>query len=240
MKNLIVFILTLLSVNFSNSQWRKKIKGNGNTIKINRTTQEYNAINVSGWYNVEIVDGKEGNIILKGEENLLEHIETKVQNGNLVIKTKNGINLKSSWNKGITIIVPVETIIAVSLAGSGDIIGKKTIKTDNFSTSMTGSGDITLTIEAKSVKANMSGSGDINLNGLTSNFSANLSGSGDIKAYALKADNVNAVVSGSANIKVSVKEQIKARVSGSGDISYRGNPTKVDTKTSGSGNISKG
>ncbi|MGI9550030.1 MAG: DUF2807 domain-containing protein, partial [Aurantibacter sp.] len=29
-------------------------------------------------------------------------------------------------------------------------------------------------------------------------------------------------------------------VSGSGDINYRGNPEKVDTKTSGSGDISKG
>jgi hypothetical protein len=51
--------------------------------------------------------------------------------------------------------------------------------------------------------------------------------------------NVTANVSGSADIKVTVSEMIQARVSGSGDISYRGNPKKIDTKSSGSGNITK-
>ena len=32
--------------------------------------------------------------------------------------------------------------------------------------------------------------------------------------------------------------KLKARVSGSGDISYSGNPTNKDTKVSGSGDIS--
>ena len=39
------------------------------------------------------------------------------------------------------------------------------------------------------------------------------------------------VVSGSADIKVTVKGNLKARVSGSGDIHYRGNPAKIDSKT---------
>jgi len=86
----------------------------------------------------------------------------------------------------------------------------------------------------------MSGSGDITLNGTAKNFEATISGSGDIKAYGLEADNVEATVSGSADIKVTANKMLKARVSGSGDISYRGNPTKVDTKASGSGDISKG
>ena len=43
---------------------------------------------------------------------------------------------------------------------------------------------------------------------------------------------------GSADIKVTATEMIKARVSGSGDIRYKGNPKKIDTKTSGSGDIS--
>ncbi len=86
----------------------------------------------------------------------------------------------------------------------------------------------------------MSGSGDMNLSGKTIDFEATISGSGDIKAYDLIADNVEATVSGSADIKVTANKMLKARVSGSGDISYRGNPEKVDTKTSGSGDISRG
>ena len=241
MKKLAV-IVCAISISFTaQAQWGKTIKGNGNKVTIERTTQDYDEVSVSGWFDVALVDGKEGRLTIAGEENLLEYIMTEVKDGKLVIKTKKGVNLKTSgWNSGIHITVPVEAIRSVSMAGSGDIVGKTKLTSDTFSTNMSGSGDISLAIESQSLSASMSGSGDIVLSGRTIDFDATISGSGDIEAYNLEADNVSATVSGSADIQVTAKKSLKARVSGSGDISYRGNPEKVDTKTSGSGDISKG
>ena len=241
MKKLSVLLFTGLITLSCSAQWGKTIKGNGNNVTIERSTGDYEGIAVSGWFDVDLVSGNEGEITLQGEENLLEYIITEVKDGKLVIKTEKGVNLKSSsWKSEIRITVPVESISSVSMSGSGDIVGKTKIKSDKFSTAMSGSGDITLDIESNSLSASMSGSGDITLSGTTKDFDATISGSGDIEAYNLEADNVSATVSGSADIQVTAKKSIKARVSGSGDISYRGNPEKVDTKTSGSGDISKG
>ncbi|MEH6771634.1 head GIN domain-containing protein [Maribacter arcticus] len=241
MKKLSVLLFTGLITLSCSAQWGKTIKGNGNNVTIERSTGDYEGIAVSGWFDVDLVAGNEGKVTLQGEENLLEYIITEVKDGKLVIKTEKGVNLKtSSWKSEIRITVPVESINSVSMSGSGDIVGKTKIKSDKFSTAMSGSGDITLDIESNSLSASMSGSGDITLSGSATDFDATISGSGDIKAYNLEADNVSATVSGSADIQVTAKKSIKARVSGSGDISYRGNPEKVDTKTSGSGDISKG
>ncbi|MGB5819408.1 MAG: head GIN domain-containing protein [Saonia sp.] len=243
MRKLATLGLTLLFVITVNAQWGKRVKGNGNVVTIERSTGDYDAIAVAGWFDVDLIDGNEGELTLRGEENLLEYIKTEVKNGKLVIKVENGVNLKpSSWNKdkSIYITVPVESVHTVTLSGSGDVVGKKTLSADYFKTNISGSGDISLSIEAKKVEATMSGSGDINLDGSTTDLEVQVSGSGDIKAYELQAENVNAQVSGSADIKVTANKMIKARVSGSGDISYRGNPEKVDTKASGSGDISKG
>lgn len=241
MKKVITLSLVLLLTVSCSAQWGKRIKGNGNKTTIERSVGEYDAVGLSGWFDLDLVAGKEGEIKLEGESNLLEYIKTEVKNGKLVIKVEKGYNLKpSSWNDGIRITVPIQSINSVSLSGSGDIVGKTTIKTDGFRTAMSGSGDITLDIEANSIDAAMSGSGDINLSGSTIDFEVTISGSGDIKAYDLEADNVDATISGSADIKVTANKMIKARVSGSGDISYRGNPEKVNTKASGSGDISKG
>ncbi len=182
-------------------------------------------------------------MILEGESNLLEHIKTEVKDGKLVIKVAKGVNLQpSSWNKdgGIFITVPVESINEVTLSGSGDTVWEKTIETRNFSTNLSGSGDITLALNAEEVSAAMSGSGDINLSGKTINFEVKISGSGDIKAYDLIADNVKASISGSADISVTANEMLTARVSGSGDIRYKGDPKKIVAKSSGSGDITKG
>ncbi|MET6991101.1 head GIN domain-containing protein [Sediminicola arcticus] len=238
-KNLILGI-SLMCITFTNAQWGKKIKGNGNITTENRNTESYDAIYISGFFDVELIDGQEGKLILKGEENLLEHIITEVKDGKLIIKVEKGMNLSpSSWNQGIFITVPVESVDAVTLSGSGDIVGKKNIETDHFKTDISGSGDISLSVTSNSITASISGSGDITLNGRTGDFDVRVSGSGDVKAYELSAKNVTANVSGSADIKVTVSEMIQARVSGSGDISYRGNPKKIDTKSSGSGNITK-
>jgi hypothetical protein len=227
MKKLVTLSLVLFSV-VATAQWGKKVKGNGKTVTIERSVGDYDAVAVAGWFDVKLVDGNEGELTLKGEENLLEYIKTEVKDGKLVIKTEKGVNLKpSNWNSGIYITVPVESINMVSLSGS-----------DNFKTRISGSGDLSLSIEANSIQASMSGSGDMDLSGKTNDLDVQVSGSGDIKAYDLDAEFVTAQVSGSADIKVTANQMLKARVSGSGDISYKGNPKKIETKTSGSGDIS--
>jgi hypothetical protein len=238
MKKTLTFTLALCTIALSNAQW-KRVKGNGKTVTIERSVGEYDRVALAGWFDVELVNGNEGELTLVGESNLLDYIKTEVKDGKLTIKQRKGVNLRpSNWNEGILITVPVESIDGVSLSGSGDIVGKTTLQSNNFKTSISGSGDITLEVKAKSIDASMSGSGDINLSGRTTDFEVSVSGSGDIRAYDLEADFVDAQVSGSADIKVTANEMLKARVSGSGDISYKGNPKKIDTKSSGSGDIS--
>ncbi|UJH66917.1 head GIN domain-containing protein [Allomuricauda sp. SCSIO 65647] len=231
--------LSLLLFTFvATAQWGKRVKGNGNVVTIERSVGDYDRVAVAGWFDVELVDGNEGDLTLKGEENLLEYIKTEVKDGKLVVKTEKGVNLRPSlWKEGILITIPVEEINAVSLSGSGDVIGKTTLKSDNFSTNISGSGDIELAIEAEEVSAQLSGSGDIVLEGQARDLNVQVSGSGDVKAYDLNAEFVTVQVSGSADVKVTANQTLKARVSGSGDISYKGNPKKVDSKTSGSGDV---
>lgn len=238
MKKLITLSLVLCSL-VTTAQWGKRVKGNGKTVTIKRSVGDYDAVTVAGWFDVKLVNGNEGELTLKGEENLLEYIKTEVKDGKLVIKTKKGVNLKpSNWNSGIYITVPVESIEMVALSGSGDVIGETKIKADNFKTKVSGSGDISLAVDANSVEARLSGSGDINLSGKANDLDVRVSGSGDIKAYDLIAEFVTAQITGSADIKITANQMLKAKVTGSGDISYKGNPKKIDTKTTGSGDIS--
>lgn len=238
MKKLITLSLVLCSL-VTTAQWGKRVKGNGKTVTIKRSVGDYDAVTVAGWFDVKLVNGNEGELTLKGEENLLDYIKTEVKDGKLVIKTKKGVNLKpSNWNSGIYITVPVESIEMVALSGSGDVIGETKIKTNDFKTKVSGSGDISLAVEANTVEARLSGSGDINLSGKANDLDVRVSGSGDIKAYDLVAEFVTAQITGSADIKITANQMLKAKVTGSGDISYKGNPKKIDTKTTGSGDIS--
>ncbi|WP_298537310.1 head GIN domain-containing protein [uncultured Algibacter sp.] len=234
---LALVFLSCLFISSSHAQW-KKVKGNGNKTTVTRTTSDYNAIRCAGSMDFILVKGTEGQITIEGEENLLEYIITDAKSGVLKVKVKDGVNLKTSYNSTIKITIPFEDVSEVSLSGSGDLYNKDLIKTPTLDIALSGSGDVVLDIETESVESALSGSGDITLKGTTNNLEAKVSGSGDFHGFNLQANNTEVYVAGSGDAKVVSNKMLKARVAGSGDIAYRGNPEKEDTKVAGSGSIS--
>ncbi|WP_428232915.1 head GIN domain-containing protein [Flavobacterium sp.] len=243
-KSIQLLVCSALLISFiANAQWssndKNKIKGNGNVISQTRTTAEYDAIRVSGFFDVDLVAGKEGKIIIKGEENLLSSIKVEVEDNVLKIYVEKGSNIRPGIGKKIEVTVPFEKISEVNLTGSGNVKSKNSIKNDKFLAKLSGSGNFNLAIDSNNLELNLSGSGNVRLKGNTDTFTTKLSGSGDIDATDLKSKNVDVNVSGSGNSRVNCTESLTARVSGSGDIKYTGSPEKRDVKVSGSGNISK-
>ncbi|WP_028873469.1 head GIN domain-containing protein [Psychroserpens burtonensis] len=238
MKKSIVLIAALLNFTLLQAQWGgNKIKGNGNTATLTRTTSDYDAVNCAGSFDYVLVAGTEGKITIEGESNLLEYIVTEVKGGKLIIKTEKGKNLDPSRNKTIKITIPFKAIDTVSLSGSGDLWNEDYINSDILDVSLSGSGDIVLTIQTKSATGKVSGSGDLTLKGATNDLRAGVTGSGDFHGFDLKSTNTDVSVTGSGDAEVVCTGQLKAKVVGSGDIVYRGNPTKEDSKVTGSGSI---
>ncbi|KGL63301.1 head GIN domain-containing protein [Polaribacter sp. Hel1_85] len=236
-KILLTSLILTLTFAVNGQDWfsNKKIKGNGNVVTVNRTTSDYDAVSVGGSFDVILVKGKEGKITIEGEENIIPYIETEVSGDILKIKFKKNTNIRTT--RRLTVTVPYKTIESVALAGSGKITCNSIIKANDFKASLGGSGDITLKVEADEIKASIGGSGNINLEGNSNELTCSIAGSGSVRAYGLETDEVYANVAGSGSIKTTVKSKIKAKLVGSGSVYYKGNPTHVDSKSVGSGDI---
>ena len=243
MKNAILFFSILLfSASSVNAQWwsnSKKVAGNKEVTIQSRSVANYDQISVTGMMEVQLIAGNEGKIDIEAESNLMEFIETKVNNGHLRISIQKGINIEPSKNYPIKIVVPFETLGALTLTGSGHIRNSDVIKARDFKIIVTGSGNMNLNLITENLESTVTGSGDLKLKGTSREFTCKVTGSGDVFAYDLIADKVDASVMGSGDVEVSVENELNAKVSGSGDIKYRGNPDKQNFKTSGSGSISK-
>ncbi len=214
----------------------QKVKGNGKQVEKTRQVGNFEALGVSGSFDVFLVKGQEGKVILNVEENLEPYLETEVENGTLKVRWKKGSNIRTT--KNTTVTVHFNSLNGVALAGSGDIVSKDRIETDEMKIAVAGSGDIQLELSANASKAAVSGSGDIELSGTSNSFEAAVAGSGDIKAFDLKTETAELKISGSGTIHASVENELVARISGSGDIKYKGNPRVEDVKVSGSGSVS--
>lgn len=241
-KSILTAMIILFTVTSASAQWwnsSEKITGNKEVTKQTRTVDNYDRISVTGMMDVQLVAGKEGKIDLEAESNLMEHIETEVSGGHLKISVKKGVNLQPSKNYPIKIVVTFEDLEALTLTGSGHIRNEDVIKSRDFKVSVTGSGNMNLYLVSETLSGSVTGSGDVKLRGNTGEFKCSVTGSGDVLAYDLKADTVDANVTGSGDIQITVVNELNARVSGSGDITYKGNPEKQNFRTSGSGKVTQ-
>ena len=172
-----IFILTITS---ANAQWwsNQKVVGNKEVVKQTRSVNDYDRIAVTGMMEVQLVAGKEGKIDLEAEGNLMEFIETEVSGGLLKIGIKKGVNLQPSKNYPIKLVVTFEDLDGLTLTGSGHI-RTFDFKAINVTASVTGSGDIEVSVENE-LNANVSGSGDIKYMGDPVKESFKTSGSGKV------------------------------------------------------------
>ncbi|MCF6348179.1 MAG: DUF2807 domain-containing protein [Flavobacteriaceae bacterium] len=236
MKKVITIALLFAFTTSINAQWFKRVRGNGNMITKTRTVGEYDKIAAGGSFDVKLVSGTEGKITIYIDENLLAYLVTEVENDKLKLKWKKGSNI-STRNK-ILITVPFKDISGVTLSGSGDVFSEDNIKATDFKAILSGSGNMKLAVTTSYLSSRISGSGNIRLSGAADRLEYAISGSGNINGYELVSNDADVRISGSGGIKTNVTENLKARIAGSGNIYYKGNPKRQDTKVSGSGNVS--
>jgi hypothetical protein len=238
MKKIFFALLTLTSIICFAQQ--EKLTGNGNVGKDTRQVGAFTGIVVSGNVNVDVSYGDSKSITVEGDENILPYIETVVENGNLVVKTKEKVNIKSK-NK-LIVRASLTKVEKLRVAGSGNISGTGDFSNDGKTDiSVSGSGNINVAINSfNETKINISGSGNVTLKGKsTNNIDATISGSGNIDCIEVSCNDVLARVSGSGNIRVYANKSIDAKVSGSGNIYYKGSATNISLQSSGSGKIIK-
>ena len=232
------FLLLLLAFPMLiTAQKSTKIKGNGNIITTNRVTAEYDKIIISGSFDTKLIAGKEGNITIKGDENIIPYLQTEVKNGVLEIKMERNTMVSYNYRSSLEITVPFTKIDEINFSGSGNLESNDPKSNDKFKFVMSGSGNTKFNGDFNNLNILKSGSGNLSVNGTATNLDITTSGSGNANLYNLIAENANATLSGSGNISVFCSKELNAKSAGSGSISYKGNPVNANKKSSGSGGI---
>ncbi|NCU03654.1 MAG: DUF2807 domain-containing protein [Chitinophagaceae bacterium] len=233
------FLLLISSGILLSSCSTRRVKGNGDIVKQERKESSFNAVKVSGAFDVYFSQSDEQEIQIEADENLMRYIETNVEDGVLRIRTKKGVNLRPTQDMKVYVKAPKYK--SVSIAGSGNLVAETNINlNEKIRLSIAGSGDIKLQeLNAPQVDVNISGSGTAQGHGSTRDIDIDVAGSGDVKMGELKAENAKISIAGSGNVWVFASMKLEVKVAGGGDIHYYGNPADIKSKLAGSGNLIK-
>lgn len=195
---------------------------------------DYVSFGISG--KLIITQGNSNSLVLEGDADDLEKIETYVSGRKLKIRKKD-----NSWfgdnMDDVTVKVTLVNFTGAGVSGSGKITNSNNLRGKDVSLSVSGSGKVDLYVECETMETHISGSGRITLEGKASSNDLHISGSGGINSSEFDTNKLEAHISGSGSAKVKVKDEIDAHISGSGSIRYIGNPSKIREKVSGSGSV---
>lgn len=218
------------------SKYTSTVTESDNIIEKTFNVESFDEIDVSGHMNVKFIQTTgERKVDVKCADNIMDLLVIKVKDDALLIKFKNGVNVRC---KTLDITVHGPKLEEVHLAGSGQIDLSEGLKTNDLSCSLSGSGKIEgmnivcheadfkvagsgrilmAKLLTSEVETDISGSGEAALSGTTDKVEFNISGSGEINAVALEAKWGSANISGSGKIKCNVKN-LQQSTAGSGKV----------------------
>jgi hypothetical protein len=211
--------------------------GSQSIVKETRDVTGFTKVSFGVAGNLYISFGPEFKVVLEGEKDLLEDIETDVSGDRLIIRKDNYWRL--DMHEKVTVYITMPELEGLGVSGSGKAEVKDAVKTNDLSLSVSGSGKLyTTDVTVANLDCGISGSGDIIFggNGNATRADISISGSGNYSGESLKIGSAEIHISGSGNCSCTVSETLRASVSGSGNVSYLGNP-KVDARVSGSGHV---
>jgi len=190
------------------------IRGSGVGVSQSRDLGSFSSVELSGSNNVTIHVSERQAVVVRGDDNLVDRITSRVRGGALVIANTPG-SFTTESPMGVDVGVP--SLRAVRLTGSGNV-------------SVSG-------IKAESLTVTLAGSGLVSASGIARRLDVTLGGFGNAWLEQLVASDVRAVVSGSGSIFVTATKSLDAAVPGTGAIVYGGNPKEVSKSVTGTGAI---
>ena len=215
---------------------------NASDITEKRDLSPFREISLRISANLYIEQGSGSQIEMTADQETLDKIIVEVVDHKLIIRFGFEDMFFNDFNTGhVTLKVTTPNIEMLGIAGSGNIIAEKPIDSRVIELFIAGSGDIKIAnLKCERMEAEITGSGDIIVSGEKTirELVLKIAGSGNLKANQLEAEYGKIWVAGSGNCDVSISHLIDAKILGSGDIRYTGNPT-IESSVAGSGRIHK-
>jgi hypothetical protein len=242
MKYQIVFMLTSLIVAILAcdlpeipSLSEVTITGSGNVVTQEQPFTDFDKVDISSAFNAKINQADSYKVIIRLDDNLVEHLQVEKAGSTLKIGLKPGISLVSNATLEAEISMPELT--RIELSGSSDARISDFKSSKNLDVDLSGSSSLQGEIEAADTTFDVSGSSGVILNGTGWNLTLEASGSSDVDLSEYTVAHANLDVSGASSVIIYLRGNLVVEASGASNVIYLGRPTDIRINTSGASKV---
>ncbi|MGL2964334.1 head GIN domain-containing protein [Flavobacterium sp. RSB2_4_14] len=232
-----VIITTLLltscnsKIDFSNG-----IDGNGNvTTQTRNVENNFSKIDVSRGLNVTIEQSNSYLVEVEADENLQDHITTRVEDGTLIITTDENIDEAKARN----IRVKLPLLSSVESTSGSSVSSKGILKGTDISIETTSGSETKLSLEFDNISCESSSGSSLTINGKALRLKTESTSGSTIESRDLLVNDVISESSSGSSTRVHPLVSINAKASSGSSINYYSTPKTVIKEESSGGSVSK-
>lgn len=207
-----------------------EVVGSGDIVTQVRAADGFDRIEFRAFGTLEVVQGADESLAVRGDDNLLPRIDTFVEDGTLVIEIEEGIVPIPS--DGFRYDVTVTDLEGLEVTGAGRI-ALDGFSGDRLEVDFSGAGDLDLVrLDVDVLDVSFSGAGSLYASGRADVQEVDLTGAGDYDAGDLATRSTDISSSGAGSAEVWATDDLRVDASGVGRVQYWGSP---ETRITASG-----
>lgn len=214
----------------------KSITGNGNINSTIRNVENFDKIQVSKGLDCEVEQGINKKVQVIADENLINGITTKVENGILVISSDYN-RYKNVKSKKIKVTAP--NINSLEVSSGARLITTSVLKGKSIFIKTSSAGNVNANLNFEQVIAQSSSGSNQLLAGLTLDLQSQSSSGSNLNAKLLKANTVNTQSSSGSISTIYPIEILTANASSGSNIVYVHTPKNITKEASSGGSVQK-
>jgi len=193
------------------------ISSSGNVVPQEYALTGFDVVDISHSFNVVVTQGESYSVLVRVDDNLVEHLNVVKQGNTLKIGLKPNRNY-TVRNATLEAEVSMPALSGVEASGSSDAT-------------------ITGFESTKALHVDLSGSSTAVMTGSAGDVTINTSGSSEADLAKFPVGNASVNASGSSTVTVNLSGRLDVDASGGSDVFYLGSPTLGNIDTSGTSSV---
>ena len=212
--------------------------GSGKIVTIEEAFSDFDALDISHTFKVEVVQGDTYRVVLHIDDNFVDDLEI-VQQGAVL-----RIGLKPEFRGVITnatleAMVTMPELSGIEISGASQAELRGFASNSPFEGEVSGASVLRGEIEAGDTRLDVSGAGSAELSGHGDGLTVDVSGGSSVDLADYRVTEALIDASGASSVTVYVSGTLSASASGASSVIYLGDPTLGSIDISGASNVSR-
>jgi len=211
------------------------VEGSGQAQTESREVTAFSKVYVADAMKAVVSEGP-ATVRVTGDGNLLQYVETRVEDGVLTVSVRDWVTLLPTQDLVVRVYTP--ELIAVSASGASTISAQAASTAERFAVEASGASHVEVTgLVSPVLDARASGASNLVLSGISRALELELSGASTGCLTGLSTDTARVILSGASNARIVASTSVAGDLSGASDLDVAGDPDERSVHLSGGSSI---